>query len=90
MADEAMLDRVFHFGLQTFIERGTAPHFTEIAKAFSVGPEEGKALLHDLMASGIPAWLFPDTDWIASFAPFNNLPTQYRLSVAGEEKGYAQ
>ena len=54
-----MLDRVFHFSLQTFIERDTAPHFTEIAKAFSVGPEEGKALLHNLMASGIPARLFP-------------------------------
>ena len=46
MADEAMLDPGFHFGLQTFIERGTAPHFTEIAKAFSVGPAEGKALRH--------------------------------------------
>ena len=42
------------------------------------------------MACGIPAWLFPDTDLIASFAPFNNLPTHYRLSVAGEGKGYAQ
>jgi len=34
--------------------------------------------------------LFPDTDYISSFAPFSNLPTQYRVSIGGEQKWFAQ
>ena len=90
MADLKMMDRIHHFIMETMVERGIAPHYTEIARAFSVAPEEGKSLLHDLMGTGIPSWLFPDTDYIASFAPLNNLPTQYRISVEGEQKWFAQ
>ncbi len=43
MADLTMMDRTFHFILTTMVERGFAPHYTEIARAFSVPPEEGKA-----------------------------------------------
>ena len=38
----------------------------------------------------MPAWLHPDTDYIVSFAPFHNLPTQYRISVDGQQKWFAQ
>ena len=34
--------------------------------------------------------MFPDTDLIASFAPFNNLPTQYMVSVDGSRRWFAQ
>ena len=37
-----------------------------------------------------PGWMHPDTDLIASFPPFNNQPTQYRISVDGEQKWFAQ
>ncbi len=90
MADLKLMDRTFHFILTTMVERGYAPHFTEIAKAFSVPPEEGKKLLHELMGAGTPSWLFPDTDHIASIAPLNNYPTQYRISVEGQQKWFAQ
>ncbi len=90
MTDLKMMDRTFHFILSTMVERGFAPHYTEIAKAFSVPPEEGKKLLHDMMAVRIPSWLYPDTDQIASFAPLNNYSTQYRISVEGQQKWFAQ
>jgi hypothetical protein len=92
MADVQQLDRTYHFIMESFVERGQAPHFTEIAKAFSIAPEQGKRLLHELMNTGLPLpiWLFPDTDLIASFSPFNNLPTQYRISVDGQQKWFAQ
>ncbi len=90
MPDLEMMDRTYHFITETMVERGFAPHYTEIAGALSVPPEEGKNLLHDLMGTGIPAWLFPDTDYIASFPPLNNLPTQYRITVEGEQKWFAQ
>lgn len=53
-------------------------------------PEEGKRLLHDLMELGQPNWLFAGTDLIASFAPFNNLPTQYKITIDGQRKWFAQ
>ena len=84
------LDRTYHYILETFIKRGTAPHYTENAKAFSIQPDEGKRLLHELMNTKLPIWLYPNTDLIASFAPFNNLPTQYRITVDGQQKWFAQ
>lgn len=90
MADPQQLDQTYHFVLERFVERGQAPHYTEIADEFSVSPDEGSRLLHDLMAVNLPNWLFPGTDLIVSFAPFNNLPTHYRISVDGEQKWFAQ
>jgi hypothetical protein len=52
--------------------------------------EEGRKALHDLFKAGVPGWLFPKTDLITSFAPFNNLPTQYRITVDGEQKWFGQ
>jgi hypothetical protein len=52
--------------------------------------EAGRQLLHDLVDSGIPAWLHPQTDYLVSFAPFHSLPTQYRISVDGQQQWFAQ
>ncbi|MEE8322542.1 MAG: hypothetical protein V3R57_02825 [Candidatus Bathyarchaeia archaeon] len=90
MSEPSMMDRVFNYVTLNFVEKGRAPYFLDIAKEFSVPPEDGKKLLHELMATGVPAWLFPGTDDIVSFAPFHNLPNQYRISVEGEQKWYAQ
>lgn len=90
MTDKVQLDRTYNYILGTLAKRGFAPHYTEIAKEFSVKPDEGKRLLHELMALPLPIWLYPETDLIASFAPFNNLPTQYRISVDGQQKWFAQ
>ena len=90
MADAKQLDRTYHFIMETFVERGHAPHYTEIAGEFGVHPDEGRGLLHELMDTGMAMWLCPGTDLIASFAPFNNLPTQYRIIVEGQQKWFAQ
>lgn len=76
--------------MQTFVQTGRAPHYTEIAEEFNLHPEGGKKLLRQLMGTGMAMWLHPDTDLIASFAPFNNLPTHYRLTVDGQQKWFAQ
>jgi hypothetical protein len=90
MADAAMLDRTYDFIMRRLIADGRAPHFTDIARELRMTPDEGLRLLRDLMATGLPNWLHPDTDLIASFPPFNNLPTQYRLGVGNEWKWFAQ
>lgn len=91
MQEKHELDQTFQFIMKTFVHRGDAPHYTEIAATFGVPPDEGKRLLHDLINTGImPMWLHPGTDIIASFAPFNNLPTQYRITVEGQQKWFGQ
>ena len=91
MANEELLDRAFHAVMRRFVETGQAPHFTELASELGLEVEDGRELLKDLTsAPGVPAWLHPETDLLVSFAPFNNLPTQYRISVDGEQKWFAQ
>ncbi len=36
------LDQAYHFILSTFVERGQAPHFTEMAAKFDIPAEEGR------------------------------------------------
>ena len=90
MSEAAVLDQTFHFILKRMMKTGQAPHYTEIAVHLGVSPEEGRKTLHDLFGLRIPAWLFPGTDYIVSFAPFNNLPTQYRLTIDGQQKWFGQ
>ena len=90
MADVQALDRAYDIIMRGLIADGRAPHFTDLARALGVTPDEGLGRLRELMATGLPNWLHPDTDLIASFPPFNSLPTQYRLGVGGEWKWFAQ
>jgi len=90
VTDLETLDRAYDAINRYFIERGYGPHYTELAADFDLPPEEGRALLREVVESGIPAWLHPDTDYIVSFPPFNSMPTQYRVSVEGQQSWFAQ
>lgn len=90
MADLTMLDRAYHRIMQWFLTSGQAPHYVELAADLGLAVEDGRQLLHDLMDTGIPAWLHPQTDYLVSFAPFHNLPTQYRVTVDGQQQWFAQ
>ncbi len=90
MSEPSNVDRTFHFIMRWMVETGQAPHYTEIASEFGIPVEEGRKALHGLFAAGVPGWLFPNTDLVASFAPFNNLPTQYRITIEGEQKWFGQ
>ena len=90
MGEPSLLDRTFNTIMRRMVETGQAPHYTELAKELGVSMEEGRTALHDLFSAGIPGWLFPDTDFIVSFAPFNNLPTQFRITIDGQQKWFGQ
>jgi hypothetical protein len=90
MNESTLLDKTFHVIMKRMVETGQAPHYTEIASELGLPMEEGRKALHDLFKAGVPGWLFPKTDFITSFAPFNNLPTQYRITVDGEQKWFGQ
>jgi len=91
MSSSDMLSKVYGIVLKRLVAAGQAPHYTEIAAEAGVSVEEARKALHDLIDAGIPAmWLYPETDLICSFAPFSNLPTQYRISVDGVQKWFGQ
>lgn len=85
----AQLDQAYAAIMSTMIETGQAPHFTELAGELGVTIEEGRELAHELMTM-TPGWTHPGTDYIASFPPFNNQPTQYRISVDGRRSWFGQ
>jgi hypothetical protein len=84
------LDRTFQIIMKRMVETGQAPHYTEIAAELDVPVEEGRKALHQLFSPGFPGWLLPNTDYIGSFPPFSNLPTQYRITIDGQQKWFAQ
>ena len=90
MTQSSQLDRTFLFIMKRMADTGQAPFYTEIATELGVPVEEGRKALHNLIGTGIPAWVFPNTSYITSFAPFNNLPTQYRITIEGQQKWFGE
>ena len=91
MAEPTLLERTFSVIMNRMVETGQAPHYTEIAAELGMSPREGRAALHELFSiRGFPGWLYPKSDTIVSFAPFNNLPTPYRLTIDGHQKWFGQ
>ncbi len=91
MSSPSILDKTYNVIIKSLVKTGQAPHYTEIASELGVSIEDARRALQNLMAAGVPGtWLFPDTDYISSFAPFSNLPTQYRITIEGEQKWFGQ
>lgn len=91
MADPQLLARMYHAIMSGIVRDGRAPHYTELASELGLSPDQAREALHDLARRGVPGfWLHPSMDYIASFAPFSNIPTQYLISVGGQQKWYGQ
>jgi hypothetical protein len=88
MSELSQLDRTFFFITKRMTETGQAPFYTEIAAELGVSVEEGRKILHELSGALGTAWVFPNTDYIASFSPFSNLPTEYRITIEGQQKWF--
>jgi hypothetical protein len=76
--------------MKSMVETGQAPHYVELAAKLGITPDEARTCLHKLFVPPFPGWLFPNTDYIASFAPFPQLPTQYRITIDGQQKWFGQ
>lgn len=90
MADPRLMDRAFHLLMRSIVESGSALHHAELARVLGLAVEDGRQLLQAVMQAYPIGWLHPETDYIASFPPLNNLPTQYRVTVRGQQKWFAQ
>ncbi|WP_419553704.1 organomercurial lyase [Candidatus Poriferisodalis sp.] len=83
------LDAAYAAIMREIVASGVAPHYAELARTLGVEPMRTKAVIARIIDL-TPGWMHPGTDWIASFPPFNNQPTQYRVSVDGEQRWFAQ
>jgi hypothetical protein len=90
MADSPITDRMWTRITRTLVDTGRPPHYAELAGVLGVSVAESRAALHAVVKAYPIAWLHPETDYIASFPPLNGLPTQYRVTVRGEQKWFAQ
>jgi hypothetical protein len=91
MAETELLNRMYHAILEWFVEHGRAPHYVELAHRLDLAAEETRRTLRELVDMGLPGvWQHPSTDYIESFAPFANLPTQYLITVRRRQRWYGQ
>jgi len=90
MADSALVQKTYTAVLEHFKINGRAPHFTELAADLGVAPEEARLLLHEAADSAVACWFMADSDYVESWPPFSNIPTQYLVTIDGDQKWYGQ
>ncbi len=89
MAELDLLDRGYAAVMRRVIDTGQAQHYTELATELGIELAAARDLVHELVAV-TPGWTHPGTDHLASFPPFNIQPTQYRVTIDGEQRWFAQ
>lgn len=90
MTDKFVLDKAFHYVLSYMVEHGIAPHYTDLAIFLACSTEDGRQIIHEMLYPLTPGWVHPGTDWIACVTPLASIPTQYRITVDGQQKWHAQ
>ena len=90
MAELDQVQKAYTTILEHVIETGRAPHHTELAQFLATTPDDAKELQASAAAAAAGCWISADTDYIQSWAPFSNIPTQYLIGVDGIQKWYGQ
>ncbi len=90
MAESTLLQKAYTEVVKHLIRTGRAPHFTELAETLGAQPDEAREVQREAANAAIACWIVQDTDYIESWAPFSNVPTQYLVTVEGEQKWYGQ
>ena len=76
------LDKAYEALMSEVVKTGVVPHYAELSTLLAISPNEALGRRRNIVEL-TPGWMHPETDYIASFPPRNNQPTQYRLSVHG-------
>ena len=89
MSGTEVLDKTFNFIMKQMVDTGHAPHYTEIAAELGITPEEGRKTMHTLFESRIHGRLYPIYGFYRVVCAFNNQPTQFRVTIEGQQKWFA-
>ena len=90
MTAPSLTDRMFHRIMRELVDTGRAPHYAELGPILGLDVGAARRLPHEVMQADPVGWVHPDTDYIVSFPPLNSLPTQYRVTVRGAQRWFAQ
>lgn len=90
MASPAEVQAAYTAILSHLVETGRAPHHTELSRTLGITPDAARDLQREAADAGVGCWIGPETDYVGSWAPFSNVPTQYLVSVDGVQKWYGQ
>jgi hypothetical protein len=90
MANASLVQQAYTIIQKHFIQTGRSPHFVELAAALEITPDEARDVQLKAAEAGVGCWISHDTDYIASWAPFSNIPTQYLVTIADKQKWYGQ
>jgi len=90
MEESTLVQRAYTAVVEYFIKTGLAPHYTELAETLGLSPEEARRVQHKATEISLACWFVKDTDYVESWAPFSNVPTNYLVTIKGEQKWYGQ
>jgi Alkylmercury lyase len=90
MAETTLVQQAYTTVLRHLVMTGRAPHYTELAAVLGLKPDEARKAQRKAAESALGCWFAGDTDYVESWAPFSNLPTQYLVTIKGEQKWYGQ
>ncbi len=90
MAEATTMDGAYHFIITRMVDTGQAPHYSDLADHLSLSIDDGRRVLHELAESSGAVRLNPEADLIEAVPPFSSIPTQYRITVDGQQKWFGQ
>ena len=90
MQEITLAQRAYTAITEHFVRTGRAPHYTELAATLGLPPEEARQVQRKAAESSLACWFVKDTDYVESWPPFSNVPTQYLVTIKGEQKWYGQ
>ncbi len=89
MKNQPLPQRAYSAIMTHFINTGFAPHYSELAQMLNVTIKEAQQAQRVAVKAAPFCWFIPETDYIHAFAPFSNVPTQYKIRVDGKPNGFA-
>jgi hypothetical protein len=87
---DTVTQRAYTAIVEHFVKLGRAPHYTDLAGLLGVTIEEARQAQRKAAESSIGCWFVKDTDYVESWAPFSNVPTNYPATIKGEQRWYGQ
>jgi len=89
--DESIfVQRAYTAVLEYFLKTGRAPHYTELAVILGLRPQVAREIQRKAADTALGCYFVNDTDYIESWAPFSNVPSQYFVTINGQQKWYGQ
>jgi hypothetical protein len=90
MEESTLVQEAYTAVVQHFVKTGRAPHYTELGAILGLSPEEARQVQHKAANAALACWFVKDTDYVESWAPFSNVPTNYLITIEGNQKWYGQ